>query len=143
VTDPIDQIEEMRASFGDLIGTLAQRDRELQAEEPLFADGMLIAMMNIRGGVMMLCRQIGVPESTLRSWRDQINRDPNRRPMSLRSMRADRRTLISREELALLRQKLRETTQMEEGITTAMDFAMGCGRGGRRDTREERGPGVA
>jgi hypothetical protein len=98
VTDLIDQIEEVRAAFGDLIQALAQRDREMQAEEeqegidlvtaeemdmditpfaeaweslinagsvvapqarhrqynsdqlePLFADGMLIAMMNIRG----------------------------------------------------------------------------------------------
>jgi hypothetical protein len=38
--------------------------------EPPFADGMLIAMMSIRGGVIMLSRQIGVPNSRLRSWRE-------------------------------------------------------------------------
>jgi hypothetical protein len=33
VTDLIDQIEEARVAFGDLIQALAQRDREMQAEE--------------------------------------------------------------------------------------------------------------
>jgi hypothetical protein len=37
-------------------------------------------------------------------------------------MHAGRRTLISREELSLVRQKLRENPEMEEGIMTAIDF---------------------
>jgi hypothetical protein len=54
----------------------------------------------------------------------------------------DRSTLITREELALLRQKLRENPQTEAGIMTAMAFPPVCGRGRRRLTREQRGQGV-
>jgi hypothetical protein len=191
VIDLIDQIEEVRARLGDLIQALAQRCRELQAEEdqeeidlataeevdmditpfaeareslrnaspvvapqarlrqynsdllelPL-ADGLLIAMMNIRGGVIVWSRQIGVAESTLRSRRDQINRDPNWRPWIIRSMHADRRTWISREELSLLRQKLRENPQREEGIMTAMDFLSVLRSWWEEAHPEQRGPDV-
>jgi hypothetical protein len=53
-------------------------------------------------------------------------------------MHADHRALITREELALLRQKLRENPETEEGIMTAMDILPVL----RSWWEEERGPGV-
>jgi hypothetical protein len=63
---------------GPVVASSARR-RQTNSDqlEPLFADGMLIAMMNIRDGGIMLNGRIGVPESRLRSWREQITRDPN------------------------------------------------------------------
>lgn len=90
--------------------------------EMLFAGGMLNAIMNTMGGRAMLSRQTGVPEATLSRWRDKVRDDRDWRPWRPRVIHADRRTLLSRGELAALSQWLRENPEVEEGMMTALDF---------------------
>jgi hypothetical protein len=66
-----------------------QRQYNSDQLEPLFAHGMLNAMMNLDGGVRMLSSWRGVPETTRRNWRKQITRDQNWRPWRIRSIYAD------------------------------------------------------